>query len=179
MSPNLHRLISVSAALFVACGGDAPKTASRTATSSIDPCSLLTSEEVESVTGWRIAKTDSSTAGSTATCTLSGPEGLAQTVTLVAAPGMPAMASSAQMAEWRKKQGESYGDVKFIILPLDGLGVPAISNEIEGVELATVELAANGTLVDVTTSRLVASKQLAAMAVGRLSAKASTSGAAR
>jgi hypothetical protein len=178
MSPNLRRLIPVAATLLVACGGEAPETASRpakpdpeasrAATPAIDACSLLTSDEVESVTGWRIAKAEPSAAGSTATCTLTGPEGFTQTVSLVVAPGMPAMAGSVQMAEWRKKQGESYGDVKFIIRPVEGLGVPAISNEIEGVGLATVEMAVNGMMVDVTTPKLAASKQLAAKAVGRV-----------
>ena len=72
------------------------------------------------------------------------------------------------MAEWRNKQGTSFGDIKVVIAPIEGLGVPAIRNEVEGVGLVTVEAAAKGMLLDVTTSSLERSKALALKAIARL-----------
>jgi hypothetical protein len=89
-------------------------------------------------------------------------------LSLVVAPGMPQVASSAEMAAWRKKQTESYGDIKFVIAPVEGLGVPAIRNEVEGTGLATIEAAAKGMLLDVTSSTLEQAKALAAKAITRL-----------
>jgi hypothetical protein len=45
---------------------------------------------------------------------------------------MPKVATSAETAEWRKQQTGGYGNVKFVIEPVEGLGVPAIRNEVEG-----------------------------------------------
>ena len=88
---------------------------------------------------------------------------------MVLAPNMPDVATSAEMASWRSKQaGTSFGDIKIIIAPIEGLGVPAIRNEVEGTGLVTVEAAAKGMLLDVTTSSLEMSKALMPKALARL-----------
>jgi len=81
---------------------------------------------------------------------------------------MPEVKSSAEMAQWRSKQGASFGDIKITIEPIEGLGVPAIRNEVEGAGLVTVEAAAKGKLLDVTTASLEMSKALAPKAIARL-----------
>jgi hypothetical protein len=78
------------------------------------------------------------------------------------------MTSSAEMAAWRSKQGTSFGDVRVIIEPVEGLGAPAIRNEVEGTGLVTVEVAVRGVLLDVTTSSLERSKNLAVKAMARV-----------
>jgi hypothetical protein len=93
---------------------------------------------------------------------------MSQNVSLLVAPGMPKVATSAEMAEWRKKQTGGYGDVKFVIEPVEGLGVPAIRNEVDGAGLATIEAAAKGVLLDVSTPNLEQSKALVAKALPRL-----------
>ena len=60
-------------------------------------------------------------------------------MSLVLAPNMPKVSSSAEMAAWRSKQGTSFGDMKITITPIEGLSVPAIQNEVEGMGLVTVE----------------------------------------
>ncbi|MGH8587734.1 MAG: hypothetical protein ACREWE_16635 [Gammaproteobacteria bacterium] len=164
--------------LAVACGGgEAPRTSAAAPASQasaaqetpkIEACALLTSDEIEAATGWKVAKAEPSSHGATAVCNFSGPSEFSQTVSVVVAPGMPKVASSAEMADWRKKQTEGYGDVKFVITPIEGLGVPAIRNEIEGSQSATIEAAAKGVLLDVVSSSLEVSKALVAKAIGRL-----------
>jgi hypothetical protein len=164
--------------LAVACGGGAesPKTTTTSAATQpetkaapkIEACSLLTVEEIEAVVGWKSAKAEPSLYGGTAVCNFSGPQGLSQIVSLLVAPGMPKVANSAEMAEWRKEQTEGYGDVKFVIEPVEGLGVPAIRNEIEGAGLVTIEAAVKGVLLDVSTSSLDQAKALTAKAIARV-----------
>jgi len=164
--------------LAVACGGgEVPKAAAMSAVSqaeppktapSVDPCSLLTAEEIEAAVGWKPVKAEPSSYGGVAVCNYYGPKGMTQTVSLLVAPGMPKVATSAEMAEWRRKQTGGYGDVKFVIEPVEGLGVPAIRNEVEGAGLATIEAAAKGVLLDVSTTNLEQSKALVAKALPRL-----------
>jgi hypothetical protein len=164
--------------LAAACGGgDAPKAAAMSpasqaetprTTPGIDPCSLLTAEEIEAAVGWKPVKTEPGSYGGVAVCNYYGPKGMSQNVSLLVAPGMPKVANSAEMAEWRKKQTGGYGDVKFVIEPVEGLGVPAIRNEVEGAGLATIEAAAKGVLLDVSTPNLEQSKALVAKALPRL-----------
>ncbi len=167
----------LSFCLAAACGGgEAPKAgmsaASQTeapkASPKIDPCSLLTNEEVEAAVGWKPVKAEPSSYGGVETCNFYGPKDLTQNVSLVVSPGMPKVASSVEMAQWRKKQTEGYGDFKFVIEPIEGLGVPAILNQVEGSGLATIEAAAKGVLLDVSTSNLEHSKALTAKALARL-----------
>ncbi len=177
------RFAHVSAVLglgLAACGsgGDSPRSIAASAASrpeaakpapKIDACSLLTAEEIEAVVGWKPAKAEPSSYGGTAVCNFYGPKGMSQSVSLLVAPGMPNVASSTEMAQWRQQQTKGYGDIKFIIEPVEGLGVPAIRNEIGEVPgSATIEAAANGVLLDVTSSTIAEAKALAAKAIKRL-----------
>jgi hypothetical protein len=169
----------VTVYLVSACGSgdEPPKTATSSptersepakATPKIDACSLLTPEEIEAAVGWKSTKAEPSAYGGTAVCNFYGPQGMSQSVSVLVAPGMPKVANSSEMAAWRKEQTEGYGDVKFVIEPIEGLGVPAIRNEIEGAGLSTIEAAAKGVLLDVSTSKLEHSKALSAKALARL-----------
>jgi hypothetical protein len=160
------------------CGGDAgSQTAQVTSTRQspeakagpkVDACSVLTSDEIEAVTGTKSVEPKPEAYGPAATCNYHAPDQLLPAVTIVLAPGMPNVTSSAEMAAWRSKQGTSWGDIKLIIEPVEGLGVPAIRNEIEGAGMVTVEAGVRGLLLDVATSSLEHSKALAAKAMARL-----------
>jgi hypothetical protein len=134
----------------------------------VDACSLLTPAEVEAVTKAKVTATKPETYGANTTCNFEAANQLLPVVSLVLAGGMPDVKSSAEMAQWRSKQGTSFGDIKIIIEPVEGLGVPAIKNEVEGAGLVTVEVAAKGKLLDVTTGSLEMSKALAPKAIARL-----------
>ncbi len=166
-----------SALLTAACSREAPpkstgaQPAAQTATTDaarIDPCALLTVAEIQAATGKTVAPGESSTQGATLTCNYAEPNAMAPTVTVVVSPGMPKVSSSAAMAEWRSKQAEGYGDLTFVIAPIEGLGVPAIRNDLEGASTGTVEAAAKGRLLIVLTSSLDDSKELAGKAIPRL-----------
>lgn len=159
------------------CGGDDAATSQKLSAagretgqkaSQVDACQLLTPQEIEAVTGAKSVAPKRDAHGSVGTCNYHAGEQLLPVVSIVLAPGMPKMSSSAEMAAWRSKQGGSFGDVKIIIEPVEGLGVPAIRNEVEGVGLVTVESAVRGMMLDVTTSTLEHSKALAAKAMARL-----------
>jgi hypothetical protein len=167
--PQLTAALSLGLAAACGGGGEAPKAAVAAASPKIEACSLLTPEEIEAAVGWKSVKAEPSAYGSTAVCNFYGPKGMSQSVSLLVAPGMPAVANSTEMAEWRKKQTEGYGDIKFTIEPVEGLGVPAIRNEIGQVPgLAAIEVAVKGVLLDVTSSTLEEAKALAAKAIPRL-----------
>ena len=136
----------------------------------VDACSLLTMEEIAAVTGAKVADIKPDTHGTVGTCNYEVPTGLIPVVSVVLAPNMPDVATSAEMASWRSKQAgtSSYENIKFIITPIEGLGVPAIRNEVEGTGLVTVEAAAKGMLLSVTTSSLEMSKALMPKALARL-----------
>jgi hypothetical protein len=158
----------------LACGGrEAPKAAASTTdpvkpASQIDVCSLLTAAEIAEVTGSKATEIKPDTHGAVGTCNYQAGEQLFPVVSLVLAPSMPKVSSSAEMAAWRSKQGSSFGDIKIVIEPIEGLGVPAIRNEVEGAGLVTVEAAAKGMLLDVSTSSLEHSKALALKAIARI-----------
>jgi hypothetical protein len=134
----------------------------------VDVCSLLTAAEVAAVTGAKVSDIKPDAHGAVGTCNYQAGEALFPVVSLVLAPNMPKVSSSADMAAWRSKQGTSFGDMKITITPIEGLGVPAIRNEVEGTGLITVEAAAKGMLLDVTTSSLEQSKTLAVKAIARI-----------
>ncbi len=135
----------------------------------VDACSLLTMEEIAAVTGAKVADIKPDTHGTVGTCNYEVPTGLIPVVSVVLAPNMPDVGTSAEMASWRSKQaGTSFGDIKITITPIEGLGVPAIRNEVEGTGLVTVEAAAKGMLLSVTTSSLEMSKALMPKALARL-----------
>jgi hypothetical protein len=160
------------------CGGDVRMTdkeassASATAEAKpgkqVDACSVLTPAEIETVTGAKAVAPKAEAHGTVGTCNYHEGEQLMPVVSVVIAPGMPKMTSSAEMAAWRSKQGTSFGDVKIVIEPVEGLGVPAIRNEVQGTGLVTVEAGVRGTLLDVTTSSLERSKALVTKALARL-----------
>jgi hypothetical protein len=159
------------------CGGDSGSTSKDVSSSgSVDPkstqapdaCSVLTPAEIEAVTGAKSVAPKADAHGSVGTCNFHAGEELMPVVSIVLAPGMPKVSSSAEMAAWRSKQGTSFGDVKIIIEPVEGLGVPAIRNEVEGMGLVTVEASVGGKLLDVTTSSLERSKALVTKAMPRL-----------
>ena len=156
------------------CGGEAAKdgavvkgepTKSRT----VEACSLLTPEEIAAVTSAKVADIKPVMYGSVGTCNYEVSNVPLPVVSILLAPNMPDVATSAEMVDWRTKQvGSGYAGIKFIITPVEGLGVPAIRNEVEGAGLVTIEAAAKGWLLDVTTSSLEMSKALMPKALARL-----------
>ena len=182
MSTSIPSPTAVIAIVFLglACGGSAESEtrsaaslppAAKAAAKSIDVCSLLTAEEIAAVTGAKVADIKPDAYGTVGTCNFTVAGQLMPVVSVLLAPAMPNVSSSSEMAQWRSKQakaGTAYGDIKFIIEPIEGLGVPAIRNEIEGAGMVTVETAAKGRLLDVTTSSLERSKALVAKAIARL-----------
>lgn len=158
------------------CGGDAgskevasakPESESKSE-SKVDACSVLTPAEIGAVTGEKSVEPKREAYGSVGTCNFHSATQLFPVVSVILAPGLAKMTSSAEMAAWRSKQGTSWGDIKVIIEPVEGLGAPAIRNEVEGTGLVTVEVAVRGMLLDVTTSSLERSKNLAVKAMARL-----------
>jgi hypothetical protein len=179
MSSRFTALLPLAAILLLGarCGGDADggkqepsQAAKRTEQTApaVDACTLLTGEEIEAVTGVGGVAPRKEAHGAVGTCNYHAGEQLMPVVSLLLAPGMPKMSSSAEMADWRSKQGTSFGGVKLIIEPIEGLGVPAIRNEVEGAGMVTVETAVRGMMLDVTTSSLEHSKTLAAKAMARV-----------
>ena len=176
--PIQHRyqaLMLGGAIALAACGGgnDQPPAAaadrSPTSTSRVSACTLLTSEEIAEVTGTQAGEVTPDTFGNVGTCNYNVAGEMMPVVSIILAPNMTEVSSSEEMVAWRKSQiGNSYGDIKFIFTPIEGLGVPAIRNEIEGMGLVTVEAAAKGMLVDVTTESLEKSMALMPKALARL-----------
>lgn len=136
----------------------------------IDPCTLLTNEEIEAAAGWKVVKTEPSQYGDTRVCNAYGygPGGVPQTVAVTIAARMPAVASSAAMAEWRSAQGSPVGDMKITVTPVEGLGVPAIQSQVEGTPIVGVEAAAKGMLLIVSSMNSETSRQLMPKALARL-----------
>ncbi len=131
-------------------------------------CALLTPAEIAAVTGTKPGDGKPKDYGATATCNWIAPDGFTPVATVVLSQGMPPMASSAALAEWRLRDGNSYAGIEFKVTPVEGLGVPAVRNEVEGTGLVAVESAVNGVLLAVTTSKLETSKALATKALARL-----------
>jgi hypothetical protein len=175
-SVSLVPLVSL-VLLGAKCGGDCGSTNKDVSSAgsgdprpaqAVDACSVLTSAEIEAVTGAKSVAPKPETHGSVGTCNFHAGEEIMPVVSVVLAPAMPKVSSSAEMATWRSKQGTSFGDVKIIIEPVEGLGVPAIRNEVEGTGLVTVEASVGDKLLDVTTSSLERSKTLVTKAMARL-----------
>jgi hypothetical protein len=134
----------------------------------VDPCALLTIAEIAAVTGAKSVAPKAEAHGSVAVCNYQAGDELLPVVSILLSSGMPKVSTSKEMAAWRSKQGKSWGDIKIIIEPVEGLGVPAIRNEVEGTGMVTVEAAVHGMLLDITTSSLEHSKALAEKAMKRL-----------
>lgn len=162
--------------LIAGCGGESPESRAESETSpakqknarEIEACALLTSEEIQAATGWRPDSAEAETYGTTRTCVYRGPQPLTQSVVLVIATPAPELSSSAGLAEWRNRQVQRQPDLKMVITPVEGLGVPAVRSELEGSGSPTLEAAAGGLLLGVTTSDFEAAKALAPKAIARL-----------
>jgi len=147
------------------------RTARSAAKPTVDVCSLLTREEIAAVTGAKIAATAPAVYGPSQVCNYSVQGQSMPVVTLLLTPNVQKFASSTEMAEWQRrkaKTGMSMGNLKFTIEPVEGLGVPAIRNEIGGAGMVTVVAAAKGKLLEVMTSSLERSKALVTKAMVRL-----------
>jgi hypothetical protein len=152
--------------------GSTPE-ASSPAGDTVDPCSLLTAAEIETILGWKVAKTEPKSYGATGNCTYSsanpyGKKGMEQ-VSILIGQGMPDMSSANAMAKWRLKQyeGPTYKDLDPIVEPVEGLGVPAIRNEVAG--LLALEMAVGNKLVSVSVfGTLDQAKALGEKALARI-----------
>jgi hypothetical protein len=162
--------------LLAACGGG-DSSEKRTETGSaasasngddLDACSLLTPEEIQAAAGWTPDTADADTHQTTKTCTYTGPNALKQSIVIVVARPVPEMSSSAEWAEYRNKQAQRQPDFKMIITPVEGLGVPAVRSELEGVPTPTIEAAVRGRLLGITTSSFDVAKALVPKAAARL-----------
>ncbi len=167
----------VAGLLVAACASEAPQTGAAQGSkpkkdaSKIDACALVTPGEIETATGWKpeVADLKTKTYGGTATCSYHHAEGAkVQSVALVVSPGMRVLKNSAEMAEWRSKQAARHPEFKITIRPVEGLGVPAITNQAEGDTVPTLEASAKGVLVAVRSPSLETSKAIAAKAITRL-----------
>jgi hypothetical protein len=142
----------VLVALFAACGGgeraepEAGVAASAAvASSSFDPCALLTPGEVGEAVGWTVVKATPYVQGNLGHCKWEGeksntvlpPEqsegGVIACFTNFPCPSdMPtSFASSEELVAFRKKlyEGNAYG-LDPVITPIEGLGVPALMHEL-------------------------------------------------
>jgi hypothetical protein len=151
MNPNPCKWLvaGVLTLLFVGCGngepaGSVPSGQAIVQETGIDPCALLTSEEIEDALGWKVDTAESKSYGATGTCTYASAtpyssKGLQQ-LAVVIGGGAPDLDSSQAMAAWRLEQysGDAYKDLEPLVLPVEGLGVPAIQNGFDvgfGIEL--------------------------------------------
>ena len=159
-----------SIAVAIACGGqtEAPRTSQQAAARSaikISACSLLTADEVKSVTGQSVVAIDSTSAPG---CHYRGPTELETVASIMVSSGMQAMTTSAEMAAWRSGQIDPDGDIKPKITALDGFGVPAIRNEIESFGLVTIEAYKSGYLIDVTAPSFEVASKLTPTVLSRV-----------
>lgn len=145
-----HQLASLFLATLIISGISQQATAA-----DIDPCSYLTSDEIETVLGWKVATTDPKPHGATGSCkyksaTPYSAQGM-QIIDITIGRGMPELNSNADMVAWRKKQyeGDAYKDMPFIVEPVEGLGVPAIFNGMEG--LLSIEMKVGDKLITVAS----------------------------
>ena len=86
----------------------------------------------------------------------------------VAARPAPKVSTSAELAARRNEQAQRQPDIKMVITPLEGLGVPAVRSELEGSSPPTIEAVGGRRLLGVTTSDFEASKALVPKAAARL-----------
>jgi len=174
--PLTWLVVGAVALLFVACGngepaGAFPSDQVNAQETSIDPCALLTSEEIEAALGWKVATAESKSYGATGTCTYASAtpyssKGLQQ-LAVVIGSGAPDLDSSQAMAAWRLEQysGDAYKDLEPLVLPVEGLGVPAIQNGFDvgfGIELLVGDKLLTLSLFDtLDPARTLAEKALA------------------
>jgi Protein of unknown function (DUF3558) len=166
---------ALAALLVAACGSEAPQSSAaqnpklRKDASGIDACALLTADDVEAAAGWKPEAADPDKHGSTATCTYHRADGAkVQSIALVISPGTKVLESSAAMAKWRSESVARHPELKIVVEPVEGLGVPAVSMRSGDDPVSTLEASAKGVLVSVTGPSLEVSKVLAAKAIARL-----------
>jgi hypothetical protein len=137
--------------------------------SGIEACALLTAEEIEAAAGWKPEAADPDNYGTTATCSYHRAEGAkVKSIVLIISPGMRVLESSAAMAKWRSESAARHPELKILVEPLEGLGVPAVSSRSDDDPMPTLEASAKGVLVAVRSPSLEVSKVLAAKAIARL-----------
>jgi len=131
-------MLLVCMTLIAGCSNSDEPQQAKAPESSINPCSYLTSADIESVLGWKVATTEPKAYGPTGACTYKSAtpystQGM-QVLTLTIARGMPGIDTSGAMVAWRQKQYENYKEMsgKVIVESLNGLGVPAIVNGMQG-----------------------------------------------
>jgi len=159
--------------LFIACGGGVDSRADGGSTADagdedFDACALLTAEEIQAATGWAPDTSAGKAYGTTRTCAYHGQDALKQSVVLVVARPAPKVSSSAEFAARRNQQAQRTPDIKMVITPVEGLGMPAIRSEIEGASYPTVEAVVGGRLLGVTASNFESTKALVPKAAARL-----------
>jgi hypothetical protein len=160
--------------LLAACGGGS-ESGSETASAKdtdddkdFDACTLLTAEEIQAATGWAPDTSASKQYGTTRTCAYHGKDAVKQSVVLVVATPAPKVSSSAELAARRNEQAQRQPDIKMVITPVEGLGVPAVRSELEGSSQPTIEAVVGRRLLGVTASDFEASKALVPKAAARL-----------
>lgn len=171
-------VVSLLALLPAACGNDesaakAPPQQESVQETSFDPCALLTSEEIEAALGWKVATAVAQSYGATGTCTYASAtpysaQGMQQ-LAVVIGFGAPVLSSAKDMAEWRLEQysGDAYKDMGPLVLPVEGLGVPAIQNGMEG--MFGIELLVGDKLLTLSLfETLEPARALAAKALARM-----------
>jgi hypothetical protein len=159
--------------LLTACGGD-PESRSETASAGkvededVDACTLLTPDEIKAATGWVPDTSASKSYGTTSTCAYHGEDPMKQSVVLVVARPAPKVSTSGELAARRNEQAQRQPDIKMVITPVEGLGVPAVRSEVEGSEHPTIEAVVGKRLLGVTTSDFETTKALVPKAAARL-----------
>jgi hypothetical protein len=148
--------------LLAACGGGSESR------SDIDACTLLTSEEIQAATGWAPDTSASRAYGTTRTCAYHGKDAVKQSVVLVVATPAPKVSTSAELAARRNEQAQRQPDIKMVVTPMEGLGVPAVRSELEGSSQPTIEAVVGRRLLGVTATDFEASKALVPKAAARL-----------
>jgi hypothetical protein len=148
--------------LLAACGGGSESR------SDIDACTLLTAEEIQAAAGWAPDTSASKAYGTTRTCAYHGKDVMKQSVVLVVATPAPEVSTSAELAARRNEEAQRQPDIKMVITPIEGLGVPAVRSELEGSSQPTIEAVVGRRLLGVTASDFETAKALVPKAAARL-----------
>ena len=153
-------------AILALCVTSAPPANAQTGKPKIDPCALLTSAEIESATGWKVTR--SGWNKSTGACEFFGPNDMRDVVTVALLPGPRAVATSDDLAAWRKGQIGPRNEAGLVIQPLPDVGVPAIRNDFGTADFVVIEAWVRMLLVDVGSQNLAATKAMVRAAVKRM-----------
>lgn len=171
-------ILALQSACLAGCvgkGAELPKTdvAAEATAGTLDPCALLTADEVQGALGWTVAKSSPYVTGDLGHCTYESEKsntvipveqvevGVIACFTNFPCPAdMPErFASSAEMTAFRTglyqdhEKTSSMGDLGATITPIEGIGYPAIMHELGGQYSLELQLAPQRTLyVSVWTS---------------------------